>query len=251
MKRIDDENISPEEWANEIISLRDNSDGMYDFLPDKYDLALHYNKEKFSREILRISNEMKNAKYPNQKSLADILTCVSKYIKDIAKYSDDKEMLITSLRFYQIAKESFRISHGKDFDAYLNGEKIGLFVTALTFSGSSANQAKKSTAEWLKLSQTKVESHYLQIYKNYRSLEGLFGSHGIEVAQMLIEYKDNKFPQGKGTVKYTYNAFMNLKKSLAEYLNTDDQEIGLSIKPFHLRINWDQVEEIRKQLLSL
>lgn len=249
--------ISLEKWAEKILKTRDMYDNVYVFPIDPSDFKeeIERKKRQFSSDIKRIEQAYQNRTTPNPILSADLITQVARLLINIAQYSDDKEFLIEVLRFYKVSENIFKETHAKSFVPYQEGERIGMFVFGLKLFGSSINQAKKSVSEWTKKSLKTVEGHYTRFNKlNLETSPSSFIlEHDIELAQLFIDYQTHNFPSTniKNSVNKTQNAFLNLKKALVEHFKAPEYEAMVPFKPLRIHIDWDSIEKIRQELLTL
>lgn len=246
--------VSVEEWADEILKRRDSYDDQYVYQTLDFTKALESVVKSFSKSLVEEKNRYQNQSIPNPQILANLITAVSKYLIDGATYRDNKDELIQSLHFYKLTKSVFLETNRKTYEAFSQGEEIGLFILALKLCGSSVNQAKKSVSAWTGMSVTKVESFYTKISnKTPHSTDNFIWLNNIELANVLLNFEE-KFPNTKvktSLVKKTYDAYLEVKRKLIELFDSPDYVAMMPIRALQIGIDWDEVETIRDRIIAL
>lgn len=101
------------------------------------------------------------------------------------------------------------IPHIKGIHKHDNDRRIGFFVLALHAFGSSINQAQKSVAQWLMLSETKVRAAYnLVLRAEGKISRASCTKEYIEVILSSFQFQERPFPKD---FSGAYKAYSELK----------------------------------------
>lgn len=179
----------------------------------------------FGVSLKAIEKEIKDSKKPNALLVSALITNITRLLLETTRYEESTENLASALRFYELSKKTLLRTYEKDIDAYIRGQKIGLFSFAMIeIYGAGCNATFRLLSDGLKVKYSTIRKHYdnledREILENkefhrffvYHHLEYLFDILAeINTVPLLIgkNKQDNK----------AQNAFNELKQEIIKCL---------------------------------
>lgn len=225
---------------------------------DEVNESKQFFKGHFAFRLKHIEKRLELNKEPNYFLLAELLDVTASFMARSSELNNDELSLANALHLNELSEKIFKLLHGKNYDGYLEAEKIGAFVAGLMAFGSSRNRALILTSEWCNLSETRVEDFYRPFIKafpfpleNENAKEALIGNYTYELSSLFLKHKNKEFPvdETKSSLK-TQKAFNDLKAELVAFLKKQNGSKGKISRPFDLLVSWEEYDRIVQELLS-